>query len=301
MDSVMKLCSDLQQNATPFQLSVKIVGSVDFHLSTMPSEREENENNRSGSSWRQRGPAYLRRQLKRCLEKKLKRSQKSGEDDEMTRRDGGGGSSYSRTTPTKKTHVSVEKAAENFDSQQPNVTNNESEEGEVSALGGGIVKEWEEGGGGVDNVAKEKEKSDKQRRSDLVDQMKKIREEMKIQRQMLRGSMAIISEHIFPIYNEDHGSHHFYHEVEYVDSHIEKCRKEFGLPDVTAEREWLKESCDDEGIDIPQKISQKLKSCWSSDDICLNCNQRKPRFCITQIKHNCNLRYDSDLNDFVPK
>ena len=71
MDSVMRLCSDLQQNSTPFQLSVKIVGSVDFHLSTMPGQKDENENNRSSRTWHQRGPSYLRRQLKRSLENVL--------------------------------------------------------------------------------------------------------------------------------------------------------------------------------------------------------------------------------------
>ena len=70
MESVMKLCLDLQQNATPFQISVKVVGSVDFSLSTIPGEQEVNESSRSGCNWRQRGPAYLRRQLKR-LEKKM--------------------------------------------------------------------------------------------------------------------------------------------------------------------------------------------------------------------------------------
>ena len=56
MESVMKLCLDLQQNATPFQISVKVVGSVDFSLSTIPGEQEVNESSRSGCNWRQRGP-----------------------------------------------------------------------------------------------------------------------------------------------------------------------------------------------------------------------------------------------------
>ena len=80
--------------------------------------------------------------------------------------------------------------------------------------------------------------------------------------------MALISESICPIYNEDHGHHHFY-EVEEADSFIEKCRNDYGLPDVTSERKWMKESCDNDGIEIPNKISLKLQSCWSPDDICL--------------------------------
>ena len=96
MESVMKLCLDLQQNATPFQISVKVVGSVDFYLSTIPGEQEGNESSRSGCNWRQRGPAYLRRQLKRCLEKKMKKSQKGEDEEPMWKagKDGGGGSSY---------------------------------------------------------------------------------------------------------------------------------------------------------------------------------------------------------------
>ena len=81
---------------------------------------------------------------------------------------------------------------------------------------------------------------------------------MKIQKKVLRGSMAIISEHIFPIYNEDHGAYHFYENHEHVDRYIEKCRNDFGLPSVTSEREWLKD-CDDEGIEIPPKIAQNSK------------------------------------------
>ena len=110
--------------------------------------------------------------------------------------------------------------------------------------------------------------------------------------------MSIISEHAFPIYNDDHGAHHAYVN-EHVDICIEKIRKDFGLPSVTAEREWQKENCEDDGIDIPPKISQKLQSCC--DDICLICNQRKPRFCTKMIvKHKCNLRYDEELNKHVP-
>ena len=293
MESIMRLCNDLQQNETPFQISVKIVGSIEFNLSTMPSQKEENVNNQSGG-WRHRGPAYLRRQLKRCIERKVKKSQKSGEEDETTRKDTGGVGYGGQPTPTKRTHVSAENAANKVVPQLPNVTNNDvvSEEAEVLDPGDEIIQgeEEEEGGGG--GCAAE-EKSD---RPELVFQMKKIQEEMKIHRQILRGSLALISENTFPIYNEDHGHHHFY-EVEEVDSYIKKCRNDFGLPDVTSERRWMRESCDE----IPKKISQKLQSCWSPDDICLNCNQRKPRFCIKQIEHDCNLRYDSDSNDFVPK
>jgi len=297
MDSVMRLCSDLQQNETPFQLSVKIVGSVDFHLSTMPSQQDENVNYRSGGTWHHRGPSYLRRQLKRSLEKKIQKSQGSCEDDdEITRCGGGGGSS---TTPTKKP---AENAAQTFVSEQLKATNNEPEVGVAPNLDGGEARELEGGGGGGrESVAKEKGKSDTQCGPDLVVQMKKICEEMKIQKKILRGCMSIISEYAFPIYNDDHGAHHAYANVEHADSYIEKCRKDFGLPSVTTEREWQKEICDDEGMDIPPKISQKLQSCWSPDDICLICNQRKPRFCTrTQIKHDCNLRYDDELNNFVP-
>ena len=110
MESVMKLCSDLQQNATPFQISVKVVGSVDFYLSTIPGEQEANESSRSGSNWRQRGPSYLRRQLKRCLEKKMRTSQK-GEEEVLTgKADEGGGSSYSSgSAPSTMPHVSLTK------------------------------------------------------------------------------------------------------------------------------------------------------------------------------------------------
>ena len=51
--------------------------------------------------------------------------------------------------------------------------------------------------------------------------------------------MALISESICPIYNEDHGHHHFY-EVEEADRFIENCRNDYGLPDVTSERKWMK-------------------------------------------------------------
>ena len=297
MDSVMRLCSDLQQNETPFQLSLKIVGSVDFHLSTMPSQQNENINYRSGGTWHHRGPAYLRRQLKRSLEKKIKKSHGSCEEgDEMTRCDDGGGSNCS--TPTK-TYVPAENAAQTFVPEQLKATNNNPEVGAPS-LDGGEATELEVGGGEWESVAKEKGKSDTNSGSDLVVQMKKIREEMNFQKKILRGCMSIISEHAFPIYNDDHGAHHAYVN-EHVDICIERCRKDFGLPSVTAEREWQKENCEDDGIDIPPKISQKLQSCWSPDDICLICNQRKPRFCTNMIiKHNCNLRYDEELNNFVP-
>ena len=307
MDSVMKLCSDLQQNETPFQLSVKILGSVDFQLSTMPSQQDENINYRSGdTSWHHRGPSYLRRLLKRSLEKKTKKSQGSCEDDEeMTRWSGGGGSRTTPTKKTKKTYVPAENAAKSFVPEQLKVTNNEPEVGGPPNLDGGAAKELEVGGGGKESVAEEKGKYDTQCGPDLVDQTKKICEEMKIQKKILIGCMSIISENIFPIYNIDHGAHHVYANVEHTDSYIEKCRKDFGLPSVTTEREWQKVSCDDEGMDIPPKVSQKLQSCWSPDDICLICNQRKPRFCTTataaQIKHDCNLRYDDELNNFVPK
>ena len=299
MDSVMRLCSDLQQNETPFQLSVKIVGSVDFHLSTMPSQQDENVNHRSGGSWHHRGPSYLRRQLKRSLEKKSRKSQESC-DDEMTSWGSGGNSS---TTPTKKTYVPAENAAQTFVPEQPKMMNNVPEVGVAPNLDGGAARELEVGGGEMESVAREKGKSETQCRLDLVDQMKKTREEMKIQKKILRGCMSIISENLFPIYNLDHGAHHFYANVEHTDSYIDKCRKDFGLPSVTTEREWQMNSCDDdEGMDTPLKISQQLQSCWSPDDICLICNQRKPRFCsVTQIKHDCNLRYDDELNKFVPK
>ena len=306
MDSVMKLCSDLQQNETPFQLSVKILGSVDFQLSTMPSQQDENINYRSGdTSWHHRGPSYLRRLLKRSLEKKTKKSQGSCEDDdEMTRWSGGGGSRTTPTKKTKKTYVPAESAAKSFVPEQLKTTNNEPEVGAPN-LDGGEAKELEVGGGGRESVAKEKGKSDTQGRPDLVDQTKEICEELKIQKKILRGCMSIISENIFPIYNVDHGAHHVYANVEHTDSYIEKCRKDHGLPSVSTEREWQKKSCDDEGMDIPPKISQKFQSCWSPDDICLICNQRKPRFCpfatATQMKHDCNLRYDDELNKFVPK
>ena len=168
------------------------------------------------------------------------------------------------------------------------------------SLDGGEATELEVGGGEWESVAKEKGKSDTNRGLDLVVQMKKIREEMNFQKKILRGCMSIISEHAFPIYNDDHGAHHAYVN-EHVDICIEKIRKDFGLPSVTAEREWQKENCEDDGIDIPPKISQKLQSCWNPDDICLICNQRKPRFCTKMIvKHKCNLRYDEELNKHVP-
>ena len=214
----------------------------------------------------------------------------------MTRRDSGGG-----TTPTKMPDEPAKNAEQTSVPEQSMVTKNDSEVVATPNLGGEAARELEVGGCGGQSVAKEKEKYDIQLRSDLVDQMKKIREEMKFHKKVLRGSMAIISEHIWPIYNGDHGAHHAYANVEHVDSYIEKCRKDFGLPSVTTEREWQKESFEDEGMDIPLKISQKLQSCWSPDDICLICNQRKPRFCTTQIKHDCNLRYDDDLNKLVPK
>ena len=198
----------------------------------------------------------------------------------------------------------AENAAKTVVPEQLKTTNNEPEV-EAPNLDGGEAKELEGGGGGRESVAKEKGKSDTQGRPDLVDQTKEICEEMKIQKKILRGCMSIISENIFPIYNVDHGAHHVYANVEHTDSYIEKCRKDFGLPSVSTEREWQKKSCDDEGMDIPPKISQKFQSCWSPDDICLICNQRKPRFCpfatATQMKHDCNLRYDDELNKFVPK
>ena len=155
MDSVMRLCSDLQQNETPFQLSVKIVGSVDFHLSTMPSQQDENVNYRSGGTWHHRGPSYLRRQLKRSLEKKIKKSQGSCEDgDEMTRCGGGGGSS---TTPTKKTYVPAENAAQTFVPEQLKATNNEPEVGVAPNLDGGEARELEGGEVGERALPKRRE------------------------------------------------------------------------------------------------------------------------------------------------
>ena len=142
----MRLCSDLQQNETPFQLSVKIVGSVDFHLSTMPSQQDEYVNNyRSSGSWHHRGPSYLRRLLKRSLEKKIKKSQGSCEDDdEMTRWSGGGGSRTTPTKKTKKTYVPAESAAKSFVPEQLKTTNNEPEVGAPN-LDGGEAKELEGG------------------------------------------------------------------------------------------------------------------------------------------------------------
>ena len=232
----------------------------------------------------------------------MKKSHGSCEEgDEMMRCDDGGGSNCS--TPTK-TYVPAENAAQTFVPEQLKATNNNPEVGAPN-LDGGEATELEVGGGEWESVAKEKGKSDTQCGPDLVDQTKKICEEMKIQKKILIGCMSIISENIFPIYNIDHGAHHVYANVEHTDSYIEKCRKDFGLPSVTTEREWQKVSCDDEGMDIPPRVSQKLQSCWSPDDICLICNQRMPRFCTTataaQIKHDCNLRYDDELNNFVPK
>ena len=159
MDSVMRLCSDLQQNSTPFQLSVKIVGSVDFHLSTMPGQKDENENNRSSRTWHQRGPSYLRRQLKRSLEKKLKKSPESCEDNVMTRRDSGGG-----TTPTKMPDEPAKNAEQTSVPEQSMVTKNDSEVVATPNLGGEAARELEVGGGRRQRVAKEKEKSDIQLR-----------------------------------------------------------------------------------------------------------------------------------------
>ena len=301
MESVMKLCSDLQQNATPFQISVKVVGSVDFYLSTIPGEQGGNESSRSGCNWRQRGPAYLRRQLKRCLEKKMKNSQK-GEDEETTtwkaEKDEGGGGSYSRSTPSTKSHVSAEKTAQNQNSQ-PNVTNSDDKpeaEG-VSFLSGGIEQKWEEGRGRGEAADRRTERRSDKRMLDLEARMRRVREEMRVNRRILHGTMIAFSEKIHPIYNEDHGAHHFYKDVEYVDRQIEQFREHFGFPDVVSERRWLKDTCDDEGIEIPQKLSQKLQTCWRSDDMCLHCNQRKSRI----YSHDCNLCYDQNANDFIPK
>ena len=133
-------------------------------------------------------------------------------------------------TTTKMAHVSAENAADNVVPQLPNVTNKVSEEAAVPDPG----REEEAEGGGEGGAAKENS-GRLTRPPDLVDQMKRIKEEMKIHRQILRGSMALISESICPIYNEDHGHHHFY-EVEEADSFIEKCRNDYGLPDVTSER-----------------------------------------------------------------
>ena len=153
MDSVMRLCSDLQQNETPFQLSVKIVGSVDFHLSTMPSQQDEYVNNyRSSGSWHHRGPSYLRRLLKRSLEKKIKKSQGSCEDDDEMTRWGGGGS----ITPTKKTYVPAENAAKTVVPEQLKTTNNEPEVGAPN-LDGGEAKELEGGEVGGRALPKRKE------------------------------------------------------------------------------------------------------------------------------------------------
>ena len=298
MESVMKLCSDLQQNATPFQISVKVVGSVDFYLSTIPGEQEANESSRSGSNWRQRGPSYLRRQLKRCLEKKMRTSQK-GEEEVLTgKADEGGGSSYSSgSAPSTMPHVSVGKTAQNLDSQL-NVTNSDDPEVEVdSLLGGEIGQKWEEGRGRDDVVERRTERRSDKRISDLEARMRRIRAEMRVHRQILHGTMTAFSEKVHPIYNVDHGAHHFYMDVDYVDSQIKQFRENFGFPDVASERKWLKDICDYEGIEIPQKLFQRLQTCWRSDDMCLHCNQRKSRI----YNHDCNLRYDENANDFLPK
>ena len=103
------------------------------------------------------------------------------------------------------------------------MTNKDIVSEEAAVLDPGGEEEAEGGGGG----GASKEKSDRlSRPPDLVDQMKRIQEEMKIHRQILRGSMALISKTSYPIYNEDHGHHHFY-EVEEVDSFIEKTRNDF--------------------------------------------------------------------------
>lgn len=298
MESVMKLCSDLQQNATPFQISVKVVGSVDFYLSTIPGEQEANESSRSGCNWRQRGPAYLRRQLKRCLEKKMKKSQK-GEDEESRWKAGEdeGGGGYSHSTPAMKSHVSVGKTAQTLDSQ-PNVTNSDEPEVErVSLLGGEIGQRWEEGRVRGDVADRRTERRSDKRLSDLEARMRRIRAEMRVHRRILHGTMSAFSEKIFPIYNEDHGAHHFYVGVDHVDREIGQFREHFGFPDVASERRWVKDTYDDEGIEIPERLSKKLQTCWRSDDICRNCDQRKSRI----YSHDCNLRYDDNANDFIPK
>ena len=59
----------------------------------------------------------------------------------------------------------------------------------------------------------------------------------------------------------------------------------------------MKDTCDDEGIEIPERLSKKLQTCWRSDDICRHCDQRKSRI----YSHDCNLRYDENANDFIPK
>ena len=104
-----------------------------------------------------------------------------GEDEESTWKAGEdeGGGGYSRCTPSMMSHVSAGTTAQTLDSQ-PNVTN-----------------------------------SDK-RMPDLEARMRRIRAERRVHRQILHGTMTAFSEKIHPIYNEDHGAHHFYMDVDYV-------------------------------------------------------------------------------------
>ena len=228
----------------------------------------------------------------------MKKSQK-GEDEESTWKAGEdeGGGGYSRCTPSMMSHVSVGKTAQTLDSQ-PNVTNSDEPEVErVSLLGGEIGQKWEEGRGRGDVTDRRTERRSDKRMLDLEARMRRIRAEMRVHRQILHGTMTAFSEKVHPIYNVDHGAHHFYMDVDYVDSQIKQFRENFGFPDVASERKWLKDICDYEGIEIPQKLSQNLQTCWRSDDMCLHCNQRKSRI----YNHDCNLRYDENANDFLPK
>ena len=189
------------------------------------------------------------------------------------------------------------KTAQNLDFQ-PNVTNSDEPEVErVSLLGGEIGQKWDEGTGRGDVADRRTERRSDKQMSDLEAWMRRVREEMRVHRRILHGTMSAFSEKIHPIYKEDHGAHHFYIDVDHVDREIEQFREHFGFPDVVSERKWLKDTCDDEGIEIPQRLSQKLQTCWRSDNMCLHCNQRKSRI----YSHDCNLRYDENANDFIPK
>ena len=128
------------------------------------------------------------------------------------------------------------KTAQNLDFQ-PNVTNSDEPEVErVSLLGGEIGQKWDEGTGRGDVADRRTERRSDKQMSDLEAWMRRVREEMRVHRRILHGTMTAFSEKIHPIYNEDHGAHHFYVGVDHVDREIEQFREHFGFPDVVSER-----------------------------------------------------------------
>ena len=268
MQSVLQICTDLQLSGTPFSISLRVEGSISFSLSTLPGEQAK-DGHGDGRAWR--GPSYLRRQSRRSLKKQINSQQSLGGGGE-------GGSSNTCVTPSQTPDGSEKTWARNPKTESV-MTSTEDLESEVSGVPGfGEVRPNEEGRRkGCDDV--KKMKSFSKRLSLLAAQNKRIQDEIKFQKQIHRASLKVLNHSCTQIYSEDEDYGFSDDYIKDKDLRIKTIREKFGFPDIDSEREWLKDS-EDEQKEFVNHHDEQSK--------CPNCYQQTSRF------HICD---DDDVND----